>query len=110
MSEFSRVALVGDADCVYGFRVLGVRTFSPGDAGEARKIAAEILKGGFALCLVDQRWLAVFKEEEVEADRKLCPVIVGFSDYRSLTDELEKRVRAMAVKATGSDSIVKRKG
>ena len=110
MSEFSRIAVVGDADCVFGFRVLGVSTFSPADVEEAKKTAAQVLRGDFALCLVDQRWLAVFKEEEAEAGRRLCPVIVGFSDYRSLTDELEKRVRAMAVKATGSDSNIKRKG
>jgi hypothetical protein len=37
-------------------------------------------------------------------------VIVGFSDYRKISDHLEVRLREMAVRATGSDSLVKRKG
>ncbi len=110
MSDFTRIAVVGEPDLVFGFRALGIWTFSPAGAEDASKVAAGIVRGDFALCLVDQRWLAAFKEEEAAAGRKFCPVIVGFSDYRSLTDELEKRVREMAVKATGSDSLVKRKG
>jgi vacuolar-type H+-ATPase subunit F/Vma7 len=110
MSDFSRVAVVGEADLVFGFRALGMRVFSPASAEEAARLASKIVEGGFALCLVDGRWLAAFKEEEAAAGRKICPVIVGFSDYRSLSDEVEKRVREMAVKATGSDSLVKRKG
>jgi len=110
MSDFSRIAVIGEADLVFGFRALGIRTFSPAGADDAEKIASMIIRGDFALCLVDDRWLAEFKEEEASAGRKFCPVIVGFSDYRSLSDEVEKRVREMAVKATGSDALVKRKG
>jgi vacuolar-type H+-ATPase subunit F/Vma7 len=110
MSEWSRIAVVGEADLVFGFRALGLRTFSPGSAEDAAGLASKIVRGDFALCLVDGRWLAAFKEEEAAAGSKLFPVIVGFSDYRSLSDEVEKRVREMAVKATGSDALVKRKG
>ena len=110
MSDFTRIAVVGERDLVFGFRALGIQTFSPLSAEDAERLASKIVRGDFALCLVDGRWLAAFKEEEAAAGRKFCPVIVGFSDYRSLTDELEKRVREMAVKATGSNSLVKRKG
>jgi len=109
MSDSSRIAVVGEADLVFGFRALGIRTFSPLSAEDAGKTASMIVRGDFALCLVDQRWLGAFKEEEAAAGRRFCPVIVGISDYRSLTDEVEKRVREMAVKATGSDSLVRRK-
>jgi vacuolar-type H+-ATPase subunit F/Vma7 len=110
MSDFVHIAVIGERDLVFGFRALGMQTFSPASAEEAEKMASKIVQGDFALCLVDQRWLAAFKEEEATAGGKFCPVIVGFSDYRSLSDEVEKRVREMAVKATGSDSLVKRKG
>lgn len=109
MSDSSRIAVVGEADLVFGFRALGLQTFSPEGPGDAARLASEIVRGDFALCLVDGRWMSAFKEEEAAAGRKFCPVIVGFSDYRSLTDEVEKRVREMAVKATGSDSLVRRK-
>ena len=110
MSDFSRIAVVGEADLIFGFRALGIQTFSPASAEDAEKIASQIVRGDFALCLVEGRWLAAFKEEEEAAGRGVCPVIVGYPDYRSLSDEVEKRVREMAVKATGSDSMIKRKG
>jgi hypothetical protein len=37
-------------------------------------------------------------------------VVVGFSDYRKITDHLENMMKEMAVKATGSDALVKRRG
>jgi hypothetical protein len=40
---------------------------------------------------------------------KFCPVVVGFSDYQKVTDHLEKMIRELAVKATGSD-VLKRRG
>jgi len=36
-------------------------------------------------------------------------VVVGFSDYRKVTDQLERMMREVAIKATGSDSLVKRR-
>lgn len=110
MSEFEKVAIVGEADLVFAFRALGVQVFSPKNVEEARQVMAELEKESFALCFVHQRWLEAFKEEGKETGRKFCPVVVGFSDYRSLTDEVNKMVREMAIRATGSDSLVKRKG
>jgi vacuolar-type H+-ATPase subunit F/Vma7 len=110
MSDFDKVAIVGEADLVFALRALGVHIFSPKDVEDARKIMAKIEKEKFALCFVHQRWLQVFKGEKKDSRRIFCPAVVGFSDYRSLTDEAEKIVREMAVKAAGSDSLVKRKG
>jgi hypothetical protein len=35
--------------------------------------------------------------------------VAGFSDYRVVADHLGKMMREMAVKATGSDSLVKKR-
>jgi V/A-type H+-transporting ATPase subunit F len=110
MSDFDKIAVIGDADLVFAWRALGLHVFSPRDAEAARRIRAEIGKGNFALCFVHQKWLEIFQEEEKDSGRKFWPVVVGFSDFRSLTDEVEKKVRGIAAKATGSDSLVKRKG
>jgi V/A-type H+-transporting ATPase subunit F len=110
MSEDDKIAVVGDADLVFAFRALGLHVFSPRDAEGARRIAAELRKEGFALCFVHQKWLEIFKPAKKESRRTAEPVIVGYSDFRSLVDEVEKRLRELAVKATGSDSLVKRKG
>lgn len=110
MSENDKIAVVGDADLVFAFRALGFHVFSPLDAEAARRVAAELRKEGFALCFVHQKWLEMFKPAKKESGRTAEPVVVGYSDFRSLTDEVDKKLREMAVKATGSDSLVKRKG
>ncbi|MFZ2054969.1 MAG: V-type ATP synthase subunit F [Candidatus Aminicenantales bacterium] len=110
MSRFDRMAIIGAADLVFGLRALGVRTFSPRSADEARRILARIVKENYALCLVHQDWLDVLKEEREEIGRRFCPVVLGYSDHRDLADMVERMVREMAVKATGSDSLVRGKG
>ncbi|MDH4270628.1 MAG: hypothetical protein OEW18_01490 [Candidatus Aminicenantes bacterium] len=110
MSRFERMAVIGAADLVFGLRALGVQTFSPASADEAKKILAAIVEEDYALCLVHQDWLDVLKEEREEIGRRFCPVVLGYSDHRALTDLVERMVREMAVKATGSDSLVRGKG
>jgi vacuolar-type H+-ATPase subunit F/Vma7 len=110
MSRFNRMAIIGDADLVFGFRALGVRTFSPRNAEEAKKILAGIVKENYALCLVHEVWLDALKEEREETSKRLCPVVLGFSDYRASADWLGRMVKEAAVKATGSDSLVKGQG
>jgi vacuolar-type H+-ATPase subunit F/Vma7 len=110
MSSFDKIAVIGDPDLVFGLRGLGFHVFSPRDVDEAGKILARIAKEDFAVCLVHQSWLDALAEERAAIREKFCPVIVGFSDYRSAVDEMEKTVREMARRATGSDSLVKRKG
>jgi vacuolar-type H+-ATPase subunit F/Vma7 len=110
MSRFDRVAVLGAADLIFGLRAMGIRTFSPRSADEAKRILAGLVKDDYALCLVHQDWLDALKEEREEVGRRFCPVVLGYSDYRALTDLIEKMVREMAIKATGSDSLVRGKG
>ena len=110
MSRFERVAIIGASDLVFGLRAMGLRTFSPRDGDEAKKILEDIVKENYALCLVHQDWFDVLKEQREEIGKEFCPVVLGFSDHRALSDLVEKMVREMAVKATGSDSLVRGKG
>jgi vacuolar-type H+-ATPase subunit F/Vma7 len=109
MSRFDRVAVLGAADLIFGLRAMGIRTFSPRSADEAKRILAGLVKDDYALCLVHQDWLDALKEEREEVGRRFCPVVLGYSDYRALTDLIEKMVREMAIKATGSDTLVRGK-
>lgn len=110
MSKFERVAIIGAADLVFGLRALGIRTFSPRNAEEARKFLAAIAKEDYALCLVHQDWLEALKEERKVIGRRFCPAVLGFSDHRDVSDLVGQMVREMAVMATGSDSLVRGKG
>lgn len=104
---YDRVAVIGESDLVFPLRALGVIIFSPKNVDEARRILQEIEKGNFALCFLHESFYETLVEEREAMSQKFCPVVVGYSDYRKITDYLEKMMRDMAIRATGSDSLVK---
>ena len=106
---FDKVAVLGDADIIFALRALGVKVFSPKDLEEARKIMESLAEENFALCFLHESFLEPLREEREALRDKFCPVVVGFSDYRKVTDQLERMMREVAIKATGSDSLVKRR-
>lgn len=107
---FEKVAVVGEADIVFAFRAIGVKVFSPQSLEEARKVMETLEKENFALIFLHESLFELLEEEREALREKFCPVVVGFSDHRKITDYLENMMRDLAIKATGSDSLVKRRG
>lgn len=105
-----RMAVIGDADLVFPLRALGIKVFSPKTFEEAMNILRSLENEGVALCFLHEKFLAPLKEEREALSKKLYPVVVGFSDYRQIADPMAVLMREMAIKATGSDSLVKRRG
>jgi vacuolar-type H+-ATPase subunit F/Vma7 len=105
-----RVAIIGDCDLVIPLKVLGFKIYVPKDIDEARRVLESLEEENIALCLLHENYFAPLSEEREALRKKFYPVVVGFSDYRKVTDQMGKIMRDMAVKATGSDSLVKRRG
>ena len=101
--------MIGEGDMLYAFRVLGIEVYAPRDVDEARRILESLEKEKIALCFLHQRFLDPLREEREALGKKFVPVIIGYSDYKEIADYLEDMMRDMAVKATGSDSLVKRR-
>lgn len=106
---FEKVAVLGEADIVFALRVMGVKVFSPQTLEEARKVMETLEKENFALIFLHESLFELLEEEREALRKKFCPVVVGFSDHRKVTDYLENMMRDMAIKATGSDYLVKRR-
>ena len=106
---FEKVAVIGDEDLVFPLRVLGIKVYSPKTTEEAAEILKELEDKKVALCFLHERYFDDLKEERLTLEKKFCPVIAGFSDYRTVSDYLANMLREMAVKATGSDSLVKKR-
>jgi vacuolar-type H+-ATPase subunit F/Vma7 len=104
---FDKIAVIGDESLVFPLRALGVRVFSPADVEEAGRILLGLEKEGIALCFLHERYFEPLAKERRRLERKFCPVIAGYADYRMVTDYLLQTVSEMAVKATGSDALVK---
>ncbi len=107
---FDKIAVVGEADLVFPLRALGMKVFSPKSLEEAKDILETLEKENFALCFLHESLFESLKKERDALREKFCPVVVGFSDYRKVTDLIERMMRELAIKATGSDSLVKKRG
>ncbi len=107
---FDKVAVVGEVDIVFPLRALGMKVFSPESLEEARKVMKILEEENFALCFLHEDLFEFLQKERDALRKKLCPVVVGFSDYRKVTDHLERMMRELAIKATGSDSLVRKRG
>ena len=106
---FDKVAVIGDADLVFAFRAMGIKVFSPLSTGEARDIMETLKQENYAVCFLHESLFEALKPEREALREKFCPVVVGFSDYRQVTGYLEKMIKDVAIKATGSDSLVKKR-
>ena len=107
---FEKIAVIGDSDLVFAFRALGWEVFSPLNLEEAKKTMEILEKENYAICFVHQNFLEPLEEERKALVKKFCPVVVGFRDYRDVADYIGNIMREMAIKATGSDSLARRKG
>ncbi len=107
---FNQVAIIGDSDLILPFRVLGIKVFSPRNLDEAREVLKALEKEKVALCFLHEKFFSPLQKERQFLEKKPCPVVVGYSDYREATDYLSSILGELAVKATGSDSLVKRRG
>jgi vacuolar-type H+-ATPase subunit F/Vma7 len=108
MSETGRIAIIGEKDLCFPLRASGLAVFCPASAEEARMMLAEVVDEKFALCLIHEKWLEPLKAEIAELSRKFAPVCVGFSDYRAISESVEKLMRDLSIKATGSESLFTR--
>jgi vacuolar-type H+-ATPase subunit F/Vma7 len=106
---FNKIAVMGDADLIIPLKALGIKVYTPENIYEAREILIELESEEIALCFVHDQFLEPLQNEINKLESKFYPVIAGFSDYREVTDLLEKRMKSLSIKATGSDSLIKGK-
>ncbi|MGB9893979.1 MAG: V-type ATP synthase subunit F [Candidatus Saccharicenans sp.] len=108
MSEKSRIAVIGDQDLCAPLRAFGLRVFSPANQEEAKSMLAQVVDEKYALCLIQETWLDSLKLEVAELSQKFTPVCLGFSDYRAISESVEKLMREMSIRATGSEALFTR--
>ncbi|MCI4445746.1 MAG: hypothetical protein JHC32_06930 [Candidatus Aminicenantes bacterium] len=108
MSENSRVAIMGDENLLAPLRAFGFIIFSPHSVEEAREMLSQVVNEGYALCLIQERWLDFLKNEMAELSQKFSPVCLGFSDYRQISEVMEKMLSGLSIRATGSDVLFTR--
>ncbi len=107
---FEKVAVIGEGDLVFGLKAVGFKVFPCRNLEEAKKALSTVEEEGFSLCFLHEVFFAQLEKEIKSFQKKVFPVVLGFSDHRKILDYLEVKMKEMAIIATGSDSLVKRRG
>ncbi len=108
MSEDKRgkIAIIGDPDILVVFKILGMEVYPARNEKEAREALSEVETKNFQLCFLQQDYYSLLSEKVKK--KELWPVFMPFRDYRQAEDLLEGEIRKMMIKATGSDSLLKK--
>lgn len=94
-------AIIAEEDVACGFKVLGFKTYAVGQPQECRVILEEIVKEGYAICLVQDNVYQSLEEEISVYKHLALPVFIPFVKNLK-TDLLDNLVRDIRLRATGT--------
>jgi V/A-type H+/Na+-transporting ATPase subunit F len=102
MSE-GKIAFIGDADSVLGFRALGVITVIPANANEAREKFAELVKDGTSIIMITEDMIDDLQEQIDETVHLAIPSVVVLPGITGTQKRGEDTIRELIIRAVGVD-------
>jgi len=102
-----KMAIIGDPDILAVFKLAGATVFAARNEAEARQAIEEVSAENYGLCLIQQNFFSLLMEGK-EKRARLWPVFLPFRDYRQPEDLILEGLKKMTIRATGSDSLLKR--
>lgn len=109
-----KIAIIGPADVVSGFRALGVDTLVAGNADEALAQLKEIKRQSTAgdsdsvyavVCLIEDLMFGMDEKEYTKTVEGPLPAVVMLPSAKGSQGFAEKRLKQLAEKAVGSAII-----
>lgn len=98
-----KIAFIGDADSVLGFRALGVETVVPGNADEARKQFARLVKEKTSIIMITEDMMDHLQEQIDETVHMAIPSVVVLPGIKGTQRRGEDTIRELIIKAVGVD-------
>ncbi|NOQ21246.1 MAG: V-type ATP synthase subunit F [Candidatus Aegiribacteria sp.] len=98
-----KVAFIGDADSVLGFRALGVETVVPRDADSAREQFARLVKEKTAIIMITEDMMDYLQEQIDETVHMAIPSVVVLPGITGTQKRGEATIRELIIKAVGVD-------
>lgn len=98
-----RIAFIGDADSVLGFRALGVETVVPRNADEARKQFARLVKEKTSIIMITENMMDDLQEQIDETVHMAIPSVVVLPGIKGTQKRGEDTIRELIIRAVGVD-------
>mgnify|MGYP001114197787 CR=1 FL=1 len=98
-----KVAFIGDADSVLGFRALGVETVVPGSEDEAREQFQRLVKEETSVIMITEDLMEALQEEIDGTVHMAVPSVVVLPGIKGTQKKGEHTIRELIIKAVGVD-------
>ena len=98
-----RIAFIGDADSVLGFRALGVETVVPDSKDEAREQFARLVKEKTSIIMITEDMMDNLQEQIDETVHMAIPSVVVLPGITGTRKRGEDTIRELILKAVGVD-------
>ncbi len=98
-----KIAFIGDADSVLGFRALGVETIVPVDADEARKQFTRLVKEKTSIIMITEDMMDHLQDLIDETIHMAIPSVVVLPGITGTQRRGEDTIRELIIKAVGVD-------
>ncbi len=98
-----KIAFIGDADSVLGFRALGVETVVPKNADEARKQFARLVKEKTSIIMITEDMMDHLQDQIDETVHMAIPSVVVLPGITGTQRRGEDTIRELIIKAVGVD-------
>jgi len=98
-----KVAFIGDADSVLGFRALGVETVVPENAEEAREQFERLVREGTSIIMITENMMDNLHEQIEETVHMAIPSVVVLPGISGTQKRGEDTIRELIIRAVGID-------
>ena len=105
MPESSRpdsLAIVGREEAIMGFSALGFKPYPVEGPEECKGALARAIEDGTAICLIQEEFYPVVREEIVRYRSQPLPIFIPFAPDARM-NRLDDIVKGIRLKATGVD-------
>ncbi len=98
-----RIAFLGDADSVLGFRALGVETIVPANSEDAVAEFRKLVKKQTSVIMITENMLDHLQEQVEETAHMAIPAVVVLPDVTGSQHRGEDTIRSLILRAVGVD-------
>ncbi len=98
-----KIAFIGDADSVLGFKALGVETIVPEGPDEAAEAFRRLIREKTSVIMVTENMLDSISEQIEEASHKPIPSVIVLPGVTGSQHRGEDTIRNLILRAVGVD-------
>ncbi len=98
----SKIAVMGDRDSIYGFRALGLETFTVTDVEEGGRLLRRLADNDYGVIYMTEHTGELLKKERAKYEERVTPAIILIPGVFGNTGEGITRVKGTVEQAVGS--------